>query len=178
MKKKGSGRVLTPSKEHWNGPNGILLATRVCTDWLPTSNRFHVAQEKQFSRKRKNMCCTPFSSLGGPNGPTERPDRTGANRALFDEHGHHCRWRWTLIAHQHAVVLSWHVQNVVVRTDLAGEAQDSGWTQTRFYLGTERTTMNSLVPFRSVPQGRIELGHALIRTTQAVHVVLLRAGMM
>ena len=33
-------------------------------------------EKKQISRKRKNMCLTPFSSSGGPNGPTERPDRT------------------------------------------------------------------------------------------------------
>ena len=32
---------------------------------------------------------------------------------------------------------------------------------TIFYLGTERTAMNSLVPFLPVPQGRIGLRHAL-----------------
>ena len=32
---------------------------------------------------------------------------------------------------------------------------------TIFYLGTERTAMNSLVPFFPVPQGRIGLIHAL-----------------
>ena len=32
---------------------------------------------------------------------------------------------------------------------------------TIFNLGTERTAMISLVPFRPVPQGRIELRHAL-----------------
>ena len=30
-----------------------------------------------------------------------------------------------------------------------------------FYLGTERTAMNSLVPFLPVPQGRLGLRHAL-----------------
>ena len=79
---------------------------------------------------------------------------------MLDEDGHYCRWTWTFIAHQHPVVVSWHVLKVIVRTDLAGEAQDSGWTQTRdFYLGAERATMNSLVPVRSVPQGRIEFTH-------------------
>ena len=32
---------------------------------------------------------------------------------------------------------------------------------TIFYLGTERTAMNSLVPFLPVPQGRTGLRHAL-----------------
>ena len=51
-----------------------------------------------------------------------------------------------------------------VRTHFPGEAQDSGWTQSRFYyLETKQTTMtNSLVPFFWVPQGRIEFRHALI----------------
>ena len=54
----------------------------------------------------------------------------------------------------------------IVRTDFVGEAQYAEWTQTRFfYLGTERTAMTSLVPFRLVPQGRIELR----RTLQTVH---------
>jgi len=33
---------------------------------------------------------------------------------------------------------------------------------TTFYLGTERTAMNGLVPFLPVPQGRIGLRHAII----------------
>ena len=37
-----------------------------------TSNRFHAAREKQFTRKRKNMCLTTVSASAGPNGPTER----------------------------------------------------------------------------------------------------------
>ena len=88
---------------------------------------------------------------------TARPDRTGTNKVVLDGDRYHCRWRWTLIAHQHVVVVSWHVQKVIVRIDLAGEAQDSGWTKTRFffstskYIGTERTTMYSLVSVRSVP---------------------------
>ena len=51
---------------------------------------------------------------------------------------------------QYAVAVPWHAQKVIVRSDLAGEAEASGWTQTRyFYQGTDRTAMNSLVPFPS-----------------------------
>ena len=39
-----------------------------------------------------------------------------------------------------------------------------------FFLGTERMDMNSLVPFRPVPQGRIELRHALTQTHVGVDV--------
>lgn len=35
------------------------------------------------------------------------------------------RWRWALLADQHAAAVSWHVKKVIVDTDLAGEAQDS-----------------------------------------------------
>ena len=37
-----------------------------------------------------------------------------------------------------------------------------------FFLGTERMDMNSLVPFRPVAQGRIELGHALTETNRRI----------
>ena len=33
---------------------------------------------------------------------------------------------------QPAVAVPWYAQKVIVRSDLVGEAQDSGWTQTRF----------------------------------------------
>ena len=93
---------------------------------------------------------------------TERPKWTGTNIVLFGGDGRHCRWRWThTFLHKHAVVVWCHAQKVIVRAGFAGEAQDSGWTQTRFlYRGTERTAKNSLVPFHPVPQGRIELRHA------------------
>ena len=58
---------------------------------------------------------------------------------------------------RHAVVVPWHAQNVIVCTDLAGEVQDSRWTQHEFLSRKERTAMNSLVPFLPVPQGRIGL---------------------
>ena len=43
----------------------------------------------------------------------------------------------------------WHVQNVTVRIDSAGDVQDSKiWAQSPFfYLGTERTSAKKLVPF-------------------------------
>ena len=89
-------------------------------------------------------------------------DLTGANKVLFDGDWHLCRWRWTRFAHQHAVAVPWHAQKVVVRSDLAGEAQDCGCgLQHNFYLGTERTAMNSLVPFLPVLQDRTGLRHAL-----------------
>ena len=51
-----------PSKEPRNEPNGLLLASWVGADWLPTSNRFH-ARENNFLG-RTCMCWTPFSSSG------------------------------------------------------------------------------------------------------------------
>ena len=83
---------------------------------------------------------------------TERPDRTGTNKVLFE---------WTPFSHQHAVV-SWTCEKGCCSYWL-------GWRGSKFwmdpntilYLGTERTAMNSLVPFRPVPQGRRELRHAL-----------------
>ena len=46
------------------------------TDWLPISNRFHAAGQRQFSRKGKK-CVGPLFLLeedrtARPNGPTER----------------------------------------------------------------------------------------------------------
>ena len=54
---------------------------------------------------------------------TDLLDRTRPNKVLFDGDSLHCcRRRRTLIAHQHAVL--GHVQKVIVRTDLVGDAQD------------------------------------------------------
>ena len=116
-------------------------------------------ERKRFCRETKNMCWTPFSCSGGPNGPTERAQ----NKVLFDGVGHHCcRRRWTLNCAPARCVVSWHVRSVY-------RAYGFGWRGPRFwmdpntflYLGTERTTMNRLVAFRSVPQGRIGLRHAV-----------------
>ena len=63
----------------------------------------------------------PFFWLGGPNGPTERPDRTGQNEQLAP----HLMYVDTSSAGACA--------KYTVRTDSGGEAQDSAWTQTRFF---------------------------------------------
>ena len=68
------------------------------------------------------MCWTPFSSSGGPNGPTER-----------------AQMKYCLMEIDITVVGGGHILRTTrccchVRTDLAGEAQDSGWTQTRFFI--------------------------------------------
>ena len=148
-----------PSKEHWNETNGRLLARWVCTDWLPTSKRFYAAREKQFSRKRRITRLTPFSSAGGPNGPTERAQIKHCLMEIditLDGGG-------PILRTTRCLAVPWHAQKVIVRRDLAGEARGSGWTtNTIFYLGTERTAMNSPVPFLPVPQGRVGLRHALL----------------
>ena len=118
---------------------------------MPTSNRFPAAREKQFSRKRKTyMCWTPFFFF--------MPDRTGTSNILFDGDGHHCSWRWTHVAHQPAVVVWWHVQKVIVRNDLTGEAKDSGWPQTRFFPrnGTNDQEQSRCVPFCPTRLNRVK----------------------
>ena len=85
---------------------------------------------------------------------TERPDRTGTNKVLFDGDGQHCcRWRWTPVAHQHAVVVSWHAQKVtIVCTDLAGEAPEIlGRSKSTVFL--PRNGTNDHEQPRSVPRG-------------------------
>ena len=53
---------------------------------------------------------------------------------------------------QHDAAVSWHVHQATVRIDLAGEARDSARTNAfSRTVGTERTTTNSLFPFRSAP---------------------------
>ena len=37
------------------------------------------------------------------------------------------------ICAQHAVAVPWHAQKVIVRSDLAVEAEDYGWTETRIF---------------------------------------------
>ena len=66
--------VNPPSKEHWRNERTerdvicqmVLIGCRHRTDSMQP------AREKHFSRKRNNTCLTPFSSSGGPSGPTER----------------------------------------------------------------------------------------------------------
>ena len=105
---------------------------------------------------------------------TEQPDRTGTNKVLFDGDGHHLFWwcRWRCCAPTRCTLLLCRrgmckkQKKVIVRIDFAGEAQDSGWTKslTRFFTYTRytcRNGANDLVPFRSIPQGRIESRHAV-----------------
>ena len=53
--------------------------------------RIDSVQPEKTSLARKKKCCTPFSCLGRPNGPTERETES----RLFDVGGHHRRWMWT-----------------------------------------------------------------------------------
>ena len=60
------------------------------------------------------------------------------------------------ICARHAVAVPGHAEKVIVCADMADEAQDSGWVQTRFFyllIETERAAVNSLVPFLLAPQG-------------------------
>ena len=77
-------------------------------------------------------------------GRTERPDRTGTNKILFDVDGHHRRWKWTSICRGMCKIyrscrFGWRGP---------GFCMDPN---TFFYIGTERMTTNSLVPFRPFP---------------------------
>ena len=74
---------------------------------------------------------------------TERPDQTGTNKVLFHGDIPHCRRRWTLIAHQHAVVVSWHAQKWLTRPKILDGPKHV------FLPGTERTAEQP----RSVPFG-------------------------
>ena len=72
----------------------------------------------------------------------ERPDRTGTNTRLFDVDIHHQRCTWTPICRGMCETcrpcrFGWRGP---------GFCTDAN---TLFYIGTERMTTNSLVPFRS-----------------------------
>ena len=95
------------------------------------------------------MSLTPFldeDRMARPN---------GHKKVSLDGDGRHRRCRWTLTTDQHAAVVSWHLQKVTVRTDLAGEDQYSTWTQTRS-LPRNGTIMNNLVPFGPIRSIRIK----------------------
>ena len=115
----------------------------------------HAAREKHFSRKRKNMCLTPFSLQ------EDRTARPTQIKYCLMEIDITVDERWTHFAHDTLLlcrgmrkrlsfVLIWLARPKI----LDGPKHD-------FYLGTERTAMNSFVPFLPVPQGRIGLTHAL-----------------
>ena len=101
------------------------------------------------------MYLTPFSSLGGQNGQKKKflSMETGI---AADGGGHLLRTNTLLLClgmcKRLSFVLIWPAWPKVLRSPKDG-----------FYLGTERTAMTSLLPFRfpfrSVPQGRIELRH-------------------
>ena len=65
-------------------------------------------------------------------GRTERPDRTGIISTSFDVDGHYLRWTRTPICAQPRGGVVACPKKYTVRTDSAGEAQDSAWTQPRF----------------------------------------------
>ena len=75
------------------------------------------------------MRLTPFSFSGGPNGPTERAQIKYCVMEIditVDGSGHILRTTRCCCAVA--------ARKVSVRSDLAGEAQDSGWIQTRFFI--------------------------------------------
>ena len=71
---------------------------------------------------------------------------------------------------QHAVAVPWHAQKVIVRTDLSGEAQDSGWTQTRFFL--PRNGTNGHEQPRSVSSGFTRSNRVKTRPLIVTHLSL------
>ena len=80
-----------------------------------------VQPDKISISRKKKKCCTPFSYLGGPNGPTER-----------EQTAHYLMWMDTTedgCGHQFAVACAKNT----VRADSTGEAQDSAWIPTRFF---------------------------------------------
>ena len=97
-------------------------------------------------RGRRNVA-PPFSSLRGPNGPTEREQiasRVMQMDTTEDGHGH-------LFTHSR-VLVSWHVLNKY-RSCWVG-CRGPGfcvYPNTFFYTRTERMTTCSLGPFRSFP---------------------------
>ena len=109
--------------------------------------RISTAREKQYILEEGGEMLHPFFFFGR----TERPDRTGTNSISFDVDGHHRRWAWTPnCAQQRVGVVA--CAKYAVHTDSAGEAQNSAWTNPRFFrVGTERMPTSSLVPFRAFP---------------------------
>ena len=95
------------------------------------------------------MCLTPFSSLGGPNGPTERAQIKSCLMEIditVGVGGHVLRTNTLLLCHVMHKRLSFVLIWLAMPKMLDGP-------NTIFYVGTERTSMNSLVPFLPVPQG-------------------------
>ena len=101
------------------------------------------------------MCWTPSSSSRRSNGPTERAQMKSCSLEMDiaeDGGGHLLRTNKLLCRGMRK-----RKSFVLIRLTRP-KILDVPYTFC--YLGTERTTMNSLVPFRSDPQRR-ELRHAL-----------------
>ena len=112
-------------------------------------------EKNSTSRKSKKKCCTPFSCLGGPNDPTERehiPDYLMWMDTTEDGRGH-----------QFAVACA----KYTVRTDSAGEAQDSLHGPKHVFLHRNGTKDHEQPSFRSARSHalRRELRHALATRT-------------
>ena len=139
-------------------------------DWSPTSDRFHAARGKQFTRERKNTGWTPFLSLGELNGPTERPQNKVLLSCLMEmditvDGGIHIVRTNTLLLRCCVVACARGYRSYIFDIWMARskilDDKNTGF-HPRSNTGTERTAINSLVPFRSAPQGRTKLRHALI----------------
>ena len=94
------------------------------------------------------MCWTPCSSLGGPNGPTERAQIKSCLMEMditVDGGGHLLRTNTLLLCRgmrkRLSFVLVWLARPKILEEPKHG----------RCYLRNGTTAMNSLVPFRSVP---------------------------
>ena len=104
------------------------------------------------------MRWTPFSSSGGPNASTERVPMKYYLMEMdvtVDGGGHLVRTNLLLLCRSMCKRLTFAL------IWLARPQIPDGPKHGFFYLGTERPTMVSLVPFCSVPQGRIELRRPL-----------------
>ena len=112
----------------------VLLVTK--------ANRFPCSpcETVIFGRGRKRVDTSPLFIVWGD----ERPDRTRTKMAAVDGGGR-LKWPNTLL------LCRGMCKKVIVRTDLAGEAQDSAWTQPAVFFTEERNGTNDHEQSRSVP---------------------------
>ena len=107
-------------------------------DWLYGKRiDFSEAPPKKTISRNRKKCCSPFFSLGGPNGPIEQEQITPRVMKMDATEGGR--------RSQLAVACA---KDTAVNAYSAGEAQDSAWTQTR-YSSWDGT--NDLEQPRSVP---------------------------
>ena len=139
------------------------------TEQIPCSPR----KNNVLARGRKNMCGTPSFSSGGPNGPIERPNRTGTNKVFFDGDGYHRSWRWTLIAHQNTQLCRGMCKRLSLVLIWLARAKFLDGPKLLFFFprnGTNGHERPRSVPSHPVPQGRTEVRHGLrIRPQQKHH---------